>query len=127
MRLLLADVEAAAEEGDIGRVKEALSPEFRGGDDLNRQTAIAMLLARTRGGRSIHVLTRILGVVATPGAPARAELLVAMAAVPIPGVEALENLQADVYRFEVTLVEDPDGPHGYRVMSATWAPARWGE
>ena len=36
-----------------------------------------------------------------PGRWRGAELLVAMAAVPIPGPEALPNLEADVYRFQL--------------------------
>jgi hypothetical protein len=52
-------------------------------------------------------------------------LLVAMAAVPISGPEALPALEADVYRFQLTLEPDADAPHGYRVKGAAWSPARW--
>ena len=84
-----------------------------------------MLQLRLRARKQIFLFTRILNVDAAPGELAGAELLVAMAAVPIPGPEALPNLEADVYRFHLALEEDADAPHGYRVKGAAWSPARW--
>jgi hypothetical protein len=125
VRALLASVESAVEAGDLAPVREALSPLFSGNEGLDRPSAMAMLQLRLRARKQIFLLTRVLDVEAQPGAPAGAELLVAMAAVPIAGPEALPNLEADVYRFQLTLEEDADAPHGYRVTAATWSPARW--
>jgi hypothetical protein len=125
VRALLASVEAAVETGDVATVREALSPLFSGNENLDKPGAMAMLQLRLRARKQIFLLTRVMDVDAVPGQLAGAELMVAMAAVPIPGPEALPNLEADVYRFQLALEEDTDAPHGYRVKSAAWSPARW--
>jgi hypothetical protein len=123
VRALLARVEDAVEARDVAAVREALSPAFDGGDGLDRQGAMLMLQLQLRERRQVHVFSRVLDVDAAPGGPARVELLAAIAAVPIPGPEALANLDADIYRFKLVLAEDADGPEGYRVTSARWSPA----
>lgn len=125
VRALLASVESAVETGDLAPVREALAPLFSGNENLDKPSAMAMLQLRLRARKQIFLLTRILNVEAAPDAPAAAELLVAMAAAPIPGPEALPNLEADIYRFQLTLEPDAEAPHGYRVKSAAWSPARW--
>ena len=125
VRALLASLEAAVEQGDLGPVREALSPAFSGNEGLDRPAAMAMLQLRLRARKQIFLLTRVLDVEAAPGAPTAAELLVAMASVPISGPEALPNLEADVYRFQLALEADADAEHGFRVKSASWSPARW--
>ena len=127
VRALLAEVQKAVEIGELDDVREALAPGFRGPDDLDRAAAILMLQLRRRARQELHLFTRVLNVDAEPGLPARAELLVAMAAVPIRTAEELPRLEAEVYRFRLELAEDPDGPQGYRVTSASWAPARLDE
>jgi hypothetical protein len=125
VRALLASLEAAIETGDVATVREALSPLFSGNENLDKPGAMAMLQLRLRARKQIFLLTRVMDVDVAPGQLAGAELMVAMAAVPIPGPEALPNLQADVYRFQIALEEDAAAPHGYRVKSAAWSPARW--
>lgn len=125
VRALLASVESAVEAGDLAPVREALSPLFSGNEGLDKPSAMAMLQLRLRARKQIFLLTRILDLQAALGGPAGAELLVAMAAVPISGPEALPNLEADVFRFQLTLEPDADAPHGYRVKGAAWSPARW--
>jgi hypothetical protein len=125
VRVLLASVESAIETGDVATVREALSPLFSGNENLDRPGALATLQLGLRARKQIFLFTRVMNVDAVPGQLAGAELMVAMAAVPIPGPEALPNLQADVYRFQIALEEDAAAPHGYRVKSAAWSPARW--
>lgn len=125
VRALLSAVESAVEAGDAAAVREALSPGFRGNQELDRAAAMAMLQLRLRSPKKIFLFSRVLNLEAPPGATAGAALLVAMAAVPIPSPEALPNLEADVYRFDLVLEEDAAAPHGYRVKSAAWSPAPW--
>jgi hypothetical protein len=124
VRALLASLEAAVEGGDLAPVRESLSPLFSGNENMDKPSAMLALQLQLRA-RKLFLLTRILNVEAAPGALAGAEIMVAAAAVPIPGPEALSRLEADVYRFQLALEEDADAPHGYRVKSAAWSPARW--
>jgi hypothetical protein len=126
VRALLASLEQAVQAGDLGPVREALSPLFSGNDNLDKAGALAALQLRLRSQKQIYLFTRILNVETAAG-EAGAELLVAMAGVPIPGPEALPRLEADVYRFQLALLEDVDAPQGYRVKTAAWSPARWPE
>jgi hypothetical protein len=117
----LAALERAVEEKDFSRVREGMSAAFVGPEEMDRGGVMALLQVRLRARPQVHLLTRLLGLeLAEPGL-VRADLLVAMAAVPIEGPEALPRLEADLYRFQLRLREE-DGR--FRVIAAWWEPAR---
>lgn len=123
VRKVVALVERAVMDGDVSAVRAALAEGFRGGEDLDRPAAMAMLQLRLRA-RQVYLLSRVLNVDAPEEAPARAEVLVAMAGVPIPRAEDIGQMAADIHRFQLELEDDDDGPEGLRITRATWSPAR---
>lgn len=120
-RDLMNRLEQAAEAGDLDQLRELLSPRFTGPDDLARGPALLLLRARLRE-RPVHILSRVLSLEVMPGEKrVAAEVLTALAAVPMSGPDQLANLEADVLRWRLDLVvEDGD----LVVGSARWEPAR---
>jgi hypothetical protein len=120
-RDLLVTLEGAAEEGNVDRIRQLLSPDFRGPDDLARGPAMIMLRAWLRE-RPIHVLSRVLSLEAVePEGKVQVELVAAMAALPVDTPDDVSRLQADIYRWNLTLAVI-DGQ--LLVASARWEPAR---
>lgn len=70
--------------------------------------------------RPVYVLTRVSEIEITAPDAAQADVLVALAGGPIPDLQALPRVRADLYRFGLQMREE-DG--AWRVTSATWRPA----
>lgn len=120
VRSTLAAIEAAAEARDVAGVKEHVSESYRDAAGRDRRAVGALAFAHFQRNASVHLLTRVSALEIPAPGEARAEVLVAMAGRPIPSVEALPALRADLYRFELTL-RDEDGD--WRVVAAQWRPA----
>jgi len=121
IRQELDALEVAVEEKDFSRVKEGLSAEFGGPEGIDRPGVMALLQLRLRSRPAVHLLVRVVEVAMASPTVGRVQLVVAMAALPIAGPQALPRLEADLYRFWLELVED-DGR--FRVRSARWEPAQ---
>ncbi len=119
IRRLLDQLETAVEEQDVAAVRQGLSPSFRGPDELDRAGALGLLQLRLRRSPP-HLLVRVDQLEVTGDGLGHVQLLVAMAALPISGPEALPHLEADLYRFDLQLARE-DGR--YRVRAATWERA----
>jgi len=121
LRALVSQAEVAAEAKDLGALKPLISPSY--GDRLgqNRQAIMRLLAYYFLHNESIHLLTRV-HEISFPE-PKRAELtvLVAMAGRPIPRVEDLAGMRADLYRFD--LVAADEGTGDWKVVRAAWRPA----
>ena len=120
VRAVLAACEEAAQRKDARELREHVSDTYadaRGNDKRAVAQLVAFQLLRNQ---SVYLLTRVRSVeIAAPG-EARAEVLVAMAGTRIDGPEALLDLRADLYRFDLAFREE-DGE--WRVHSADWRPA----
>jgi len=115
-------LEEAVEAKDLGPIKEALSERFKGGEETDRRAAIGLLQMTFVRHPSIHLLVRINGIEASGPGQVRAELLVAMASVPLRDPQELPRVQADLYRFVLTYAEEERDT--FRIVGATWGPAR---
>jgi hypothetical protein len=120
VREVLAALEESAQQRDAGAMKQHVSEAYSDAHG-NDKRAIAQLVAfHLLRNQSVYLLTRVQDVeIAAPG-EARASVLVAMAGTPIETLEALLELRADLYRFDLGFREE-DG--AWRVRSAEWEPA----
>jgi hypothetical protein len=121
VRELLLELEEAVEAKDLKPIKAAISERFKGGEEADRQAVVGMLQLTFLRHPSIHLLVRIQDVAVKGPGQVRAELLVAMASVPVRDAHELPRLQADLYQFVLDFVEE-DGT--FRIVGATWGPAR---
>jgi hypothetical protein len=119
-RDLLGRLEQAAEEGDVEEIRALLAAGFRGPDELARGPALLLLRARLRE-RPVHIHSRILSLEVMPPGRVQVELVAAMAALPIGGLDDIGRLEADIYRWKLGLVVSEGD---LLVASASWEPAR---
>ena len=120
VRAVLAAVETAAEERDVGALKEHVSDAYRDARGNDRQALAGLATVHFLQNRGIHLLVQVRKIVIEVPGEARAAALVAMAGRPIPGPEALPSLNANLYYFDIELHEE-DG--AWKIVRATWSPA----
>lgn len=124
VRAVFAAIETAAEERDVGALKDQVSDSYadaRGNDKRAIGALAGMHLLRHE---SVHLLVRVRDVVFDSDGSAQAVVVVAMAGMPIPDAAAVPALRADLHRFDVELREE-DGT--WRVSRAEWRPATLAE
>jgi hypothetical protein len=118
----IAAAEQAAEEKDLGRLKELISERYSDAGGNDRAMLVRMLQLRFLQARAVHLLVRVPAIHLPTPDRAEATVLAGMASSPIAGPQQLANLSADVYRFELVLARE--APTTWRVVSASWSPAQ---
>ena len=121
MRALLDQMEVAAEQKNLRLLKAMVSEQYSDGQDNDRQAILGLLTYHFLRHQSIHLLTRVTTIEFPEPGQASVSVYVAMAGRPIPDVDALTGLRADLYRFDFRLREG--GESGWLVTGAAWRPA----
>ncbi len=118
VRALFDKAEVAAENKDLGTLRELVSDNYTDEFRQDKQAILGILAFHFYRNQSIYLLTRVQSV-AFPG-PARAEavVFVATAGQPIRGTEELVALRADLFRFDITLADKGKGD--WKVTRAQW-------
>jgi hypothetical protein len=99
-----------------------LSDRFRDASGNGKREILALLRYEFARHRSIHLITRVRSIESTAPGTVEAVVLVAVADVEIPDVRALESIQADLLRFDLTFAEEQRGE--WRVVAAAWRGLR---
>lgn len=119
IRTTIVRAEALAEAKDLGGLKNLISDAYRDDGGQDKRAILGLLFLQFRRNASIHLLTRI-DHIEIQQAQATATVFTAMAGRPILGVDDLPALRADLYRFDLTLVDERGT---WRVTKSTWRPA----
>ena len=114
VRAVIAAIESAAEQRDVGDLMEHVSASYRSADGLDRAEASRYVRGYLVANQSIHLLTRIESLEFPAPDEARVQLQVGMAGNSGQGVA---DLSADLYDFDVALVRE-DGV--WKVSYADW-------
>lgn len=115
---LIGQIEQAIESRSVREAVDYLHADYSDPRHANRRAAGASLFGLVQRHRSIHLFSLIKTVTpAADQASAQAVVYVAMNGVPVESIDALISLKADLYRFELGLVEQ-DGE--WRVMRSRW-------
>ena len=118
VRTLIDNMAQSVEAGSVRQMDDFLHPRYSDRLHANRRAAIRTLFGLTRRHRGIHLFTLTKAVDLTSQQDAaKAVVFVAMTGVPVESVEALISLKADLYRFELDLVDEGDG---WRILSGRW-------
>lgn len=124
VRQLVRTLEKAAEEKDLGEIKEHIADAFRDARGNDRKGIVRMLQMHFLRRSSIHILSRI-GEIELPAKDrAKGKVLVAIASVPLPDVAALQGLSARLYELDFDLRRDGDE---WKVSGVRWRRARMSE
>jgi hypothetical protein len=120
IRTLVAEMEVAAEAKEIRPLKAVVSEQY--GDELgnDRRAIVRLLTYHFLRNQSIHLLTRVAAIELPEAGRASVTVYVAMAGRPIPDVDALAQLRANLYRFDFAL---EDAGQSWQVTRAAWRPA----
>ena len=120
VREFLGRAEKAAEQKDIGALRGSVSPRYGDADGRDRRMIEGILRLYVLRHESIHLLTRIENIEFPKPTEAQVVIYVAMAARPIIDVAQLAAFRANLYRFELTLIDEDTE---WRVQRADWRPA----
>jgi len=120
VRALLVSAEEAAENKEIAKLRGLLSERYRDDDGRDRRAIESVLRLYLLRHEEIHLSTRIESVISPQPQRAEAVLYAAIAARPIKTQDALRNFKAQLYRFELSFVEEKKH---WRVVRAAWRPA----
>lgn len=117
---MLSNAEQAAEQKDVRALRGYVSERYRDADGRDRRAIDGILRLYVLRNESIHLFTRI-GSIALQQ-PSRAEVViyVAMAGRPIHDASQLAPFRANLYRFDLGLVDEDST---WRVQRADWRPA----
>jgi hypothetical protein len=121
VRALLERAEEAAEEKRVGALKQLISEIYSDDHGQDRQAVAGLLTYYFLRNQSVHLLTRVRSIEFPEPARARATVFVAMAGMPIPGIDELARIRADLYRFDFSLADEASGD--WRVTRAAWRRA----
>ncbi|UCE85782.1 MAG: hypothetical protein JSU66_15875 [Deltaproteobacteria bacterium] len=124
IRSLVAEAVRAAEERDIGAVKELISERYADEQGRDKRAVGATIGFYLLRHHAVHVLTRVGDMTFPRAGRAQATVLAALAGDAIASVDSLAGMRADLYRFELRLARE-DGD--WRVTFASWRPATLGE
>ena len=113
--------EETVEARNVLDVKKLISENYSDDKGRTRQDLVAVSARYILSNKNIHVLTRI-GELSFPSADrAILQLYVAMTGQNVSDLDALLNMQADLYLFDMELVLENDE---WKLLKADWRPAK---
>jgi hypothetical protein len=118
VRALIDAMEQSVEAGSVREAISFLHADYKDPRHTDRQAAGRTLFGISQRHRDIHLFTLTKTVELTPQQDsATAVVFVAMTGIPVESVEALISVRADLYRFELVLVEEEGD---WRILSSRW-------
>jgi hypothetical protein len=121
IRALLAAAEQAAEARDVGFFSDLLGTSYRDARGNDRDEALRMIRGYFLANQRVEIVSRVDEIVLEgPQADAARAVVQAGMVGQRSGAGLIEGVDADLYRFELELVND-DGD--WRIIGATWSRA----
>lgn len=121
VRALIARAESAAEEKDIGTLKELISESYSGRGGERKRDLVRVIGYDLLRNQSVHLFTQVQRVEFPEPKQAEATVFVAMAGRGIDGIDQLAGLRADIYRVDVRVADE--GEADWKVVRAEWRQA----
>lgn len=121
VRRTLAAIEDAARARDAGALEEFISESYGDRQRHDKRALMGVATAHMIRNQSVYTLSRVRSLELPEPDRAEVVLVAALAGRPIPDADALLQVRADVYEFELALREEEPG--AWRVVSAAWRPA----
>ena len=110
----------AAESRDVLAIRDLISEDYRDDGGRDRRKLAGLAAAYFLRHKSIYLFTKINEINFPVAGQSRVEVFVAMTGLPVTGAEALFDLRADVYRFELTIINESDD---WLLKKAAWQRA----
>jgi hypothetical protein len=120
VRKVINAVVKAVGERDIKPVAAAVSAKYVDREGNDKKQIVSLVRVQFLLHPNLYLFAKVVSIECPEPVQAHVIVVAAMASVPAGVLPDLRNLSADVYRFELTLV-DEDGT--WRVRQAAWAQA----
>ena len=120
VRKAIDAVVAAVRERDIKPVAASVSEQYGDREGNDKKQIVSLVRVQFLLHPNLYLMAKTTSVECPEPGQAQAVVYSAMASVPAGVLPDLRNLSADVYRFDLALV-DEDGR--WRVRGAAWSPA----
>jgi hypothetical protein len=121
VKQFVAAGEEAVEARNIGDVKQLISEIYSDRQGRTRRDLVAVSARYILANKNIHVLTRIGELTFPAENKAMLQLYVAMTGQNVSDLDALLNMQADLYLFDLELVREGQE---WKLLNADWRRAR---
>ncbi len=113
--------EEASENRDIGEIKKLISDQYSDENGRTKREITAVAARYFFTNKNIHIFTRTGELTFPEEKKAHLQLFVAMTAQNVSDLDALLNMQAELYRFDMVLAQyDKE----WKLISAQWRRAR---
>lgn len=120
VRQFIAKAETGAEARDVVAITELVSDAYKDEDGHDRRAVSGLVTGYFLRHKNIHLFTQIKDIQFPTPRQAKVKLYVAMTGTPVTGAQALIDLHADLYQFNLILVKED---HDWLLSTATWEPA----
>jgi hypothetical protein len=120
VRRTVTEAAAAAERKDAAALRALVSDSYADTQGRDKKTVDGIVRVYFLRSQSLHLFTHTTSVEFPDKNKASVVVYVGMAAQPVPNVETLERLRADLYRFELVFENQRNA---WRVIAAEWRSA----
>ena len=120
VRHFIATGKATAEERDVIALSELISEQYGDASGRDRRALVGITTGYFLRHKNIHLFTQIEEITFPVTDVAKIKLYVAMAGTPVSGAQALIDLRADLYQFDLTLLKEGGE---WSLQNASWQPA----
>lgn len=120
VRQFLAEATAAAESRDALALRGLIADDYSDSGGRDKRGIVGIATGYFLRHKNIHLFTQTESIQFPEANRAEVRLYVAMLGSPVSHAEALLNLRADLYQFDLDLVQNSDG---WLVKKARWQRA----
>jgi len=120
VRKTIDEAVKAARERDIKGLASLVSDQYTDREGNDKEKVVSHVRVLFLLHRNLYVVAKVSSVACPEPVRARVVVFAALASVPSGVVPDLKKLSADVYRFDLTMVDEEGS---WRVVRAAWAPA----
>jgi hypothetical protein len=124
VRALIQSATAAAEQKQIGALRDLISERYADDQGQNKRAIEALLRLHFLRNENLHLYAHIKSVTLPHPDRAQATVLVAMAGVPMVSAQDLPSVRADLHHFEIEFAREDKT---WRVQRAAWRRAELSE
>lgn len=120
IRQMIEQAEIAFEARSLLDAGSFLSDRYQDENKRNKQSVVRLLGGYFLRNHSIHLLVQVERIDLSSAERPTVTLYAAMAGTPLADIEALLNIRAALYRFDLELIQE-EGE--WRIISGRWQPA----
>jgi hypothetical protein len=121
VREYLAVATNAAEARDVLAIRDLIAANYHDAGGRDKRSLVGLTTGYFLRHKNIHLFTQVDSIRFPSANRSRVQLFVAMAGSPVSGAQALLDLRADLYRFDLSLLREDEQ---WLLQKADWQRAK---